>query len=117
MTEHTDPAQRKDALDELVTELLECGAVLSQMISGMVQWEAAGLSAPDAAPIPETAHTLVRGVLGDVRRRHSRRDVRVAAAIVKESTAAICENIFFIPVEEAESWGTRRNGDGMDDPD
>jgi hypothetical protein len=34
---------------------------------------------------------------------------------VKESTAAICEDIFVIPVEEAERWGIRGNGDGVDD--
>ena len=83
-----------DALDELVSELLGCGAVLSQMISRMVEWESAGHSAPDAAPIPTVAHELIGSVLDEVKRRHSRRDLIVAASIVGEATNAITENIF-----------------------
>ena len=89
-------SQRSDSLDELVTQLLSCGGVLSQIIAGMLEFQAAGRSAPDAAPIPEVAHSLIRGVLDDVRKRHSRRDIRVAATIIAESTDAICENIFFV---------------------
>src|SRR5881227_3065693 len=58
------------SLDELATELLKVGAVLSQM----VEFHAAGRSAPDAAPIPEIAHSLIRAYLADVRRRHATRD-------------------------------------------
>jgi hypothetical protein len=88
-------------LEELANQLLECGAVLSQIVSGMVQWQAAGLSHPDAAPIPDTARSLVADVLKEVKPKHSRRDLKVAAAIVKEATDAISENIFFVDPEWA----------------
>ncbi len=77
-------------------QLLECGAVLSQLISGMVEFSASGRAAPDAAPIPEIAHSLIRGVLDDVAKRHSKRDIKVAAAIVEEATAAMCNDIFYV---------------------
>ena len=100
MTETTDSVSSNDALDELAFQLLGCGAVLSQMISGMIRCQAAGRSAPDAAPIPSVAQDLIRDVLGDLKRRYSRRDLKVACAIVEEATDAICENIFFVPLEE-----------------
>ncbi len=77
-------------------QLLECGAVVSQLISGMVEFSASGRAAPDAAPIPEIAHSLIRGVLDDVAKRHSKRDITVAAAIVEEATAAMCNDIFYV---------------------
>lgn len=85
-----------DPLDELVAQLLEVGAVLSQIVSHMVEFQASGRSAPDSAPIPEIAHSVIRGVLDAVRKTHSKRDIRVAAMIVAESTEAICENVFFV---------------------
>jgi hypothetical protein len=112
MANHVD-----DALDELVSELLGCGAVLSQMIGRMVQWESAGRSPPDAAPIPTVAHELLSGVLGKVKRRHSRRDLRVAAAIVGEATEAITEDIFFVALPDEDSNDAEDHPDGGDGPD
>jgi hypothetical protein len=84
-------------LDELATQLLECGGVLSQIISHMVESQAAGRSAPDAAPIPEVAHTLIREVIEGVAATHPAAEIKTAAAIVEEATNAISENIFFVP--------------------
>jgi len=86
-------------LDELVIQLLDCGGALSQIISRMVSFQAAGRSAPDSAPIPETAHSIIRDVVDGVRKRHSKWDIKVAAAIVKEATAALCDDIFFVGPE------------------
>jgi hypothetical protein len=99
MTTRSDPTPPAAPLDELTTQLLEVGAVLSQMITHMVEFQAAGRSAPDAAPIPEVAHELISGVLGAVGKRHSKRDIRVAARIVEEATREICENIFYVGPE------------------
>lgn len=96
MRHEHDGSQPPDPLDTLVTELLECGAVLSQIVGRMVQFQAAGRSAPDAAPIPEVAHSLIRGVLGRVQQRHSKRDIRMSAAIIAEATRAMGEEIFFL---------------------
>jgi hypothetical protein len=96
MTQHLDSAGPTDPVDELVTQLLASGAVLSQIISHMVRFQASGRSAPDAAPIPETAHSILRSVLDGVLKRHSRRDIQVAAAIVREATDAIADDVFFV---------------------
>ncbi len=107
-----------DALDELVSELLGCGAVLSQVVGRMVEWESAGRSAPDAAPIPTVAHELISSVLKEVKRRHSRRDLIVAASIVGEATHAITENVFFValPEEDASADEASDNGHGRGFP-
>ena len=99
MSNQHNPHHAPEPLDELVSELLAVGAVLSQMIAGMVEFEASGRSAPDAAPIPEVAHSLIRDVLDGVQKRHSKRDIRVAAKIVAESTHAICEDIFIVNMD------------------
>ena len=99
MNDHDASSHPPDALDELVTELLECGGVLSQVIGHMVRFQAAGRSNPDAAPIPEVAHSLIRSVLRDVGKRHSKRDIKVAAAIVKQATASICDEIYCVEPE------------------
>jgi hypothetical protein len=91
---HPFPHDR--VLEELADQLLECGAVLSQIVSRMVWWKAEGLSHPDAAPIPEVARSLVADALSDVKPKHSRRDLKVAAAIIAEATTAMSDNIFFV---------------------
>ena len=106
MPEHIHARQSSDELDELTVELLDCGGVLSQIIGHMVRFEAAGRSAPGAASIPAAAHSLARSTLIVLRRRHSRRDLKIAAAIVKEATEAIYEGILLIPFEDFEDLGT-----------
>jgi hypothetical protein len=105
MPKHTNPNGGVSAVDELVSQLLSCGAVLSQIISHMVRFESSGRSAPDAAPIPDVAHELISGVLTEVRRRHSSRDLLVAGRIIGEVTDAIAENIFFVDPDELEERG------------
>lgn len=97
MTDQSPPQPPAAPLDELVANLLDCGGALSQMISHMVAFEASGKGSPDAAPIPETAHELIRSVSEDVPKRYSKRDIRIAARIVELITDAICEDIFFVP--------------------
>ena len=102
MSSHAALPQRNDTLDELVRELLGCGAVLSQVVTHMIRCDAAGRAAPDAAPIPDAAHSLIRDALTDVARQRSRRDIKVAAAIVRDATESIAENIFLVPLEAME---------------
>jgi hypothetical protein len=99
MTDQRESFHSPEPLDELATELLEVGAVLSQIVGRMVEFQAAGRSAPDATPIPEVAHALIKGVLDGVRKQHSKRDIRVAATIVAQATHAITENIFYVGPE------------------
>ncbi len=90
MTDHTQSSQPAGPFDELATQLLECGAVLSQVVSHMVQFEASGRSAPDAAPVPEVAHDV---------KQFSKADIVRAAEVVEAATDAIHQNIFFVPFD------------------
>jgi len=94
-----------DPLDELVTQLLDCGGVLSQMIAAMVGFEASGRSTPDTEPIPDVAHSVIRSVLGPIGNAHSKRDIRVAAKIVDEVTARICAEIYSVSPEFIDDHG------------
>jgi hypothetical protein len=96
MTTHRRSPQQPDPLDALTEQLLECGAVLSQIISHMVQFDAAGRSAPDAAPIPDVARGLIRDVIEGLGSRHSAAEISTAAALVGEATEAISTDIFFV---------------------
>lgn len=100
------------ALDALVAQLLDCGGALSQIIGRMRQFEASGLSAPDAPPILEVAHSLIRDVNAELPERHTDRELRVSAEIIEEVTTAICENIFFLPPSEV-----RRGLSGLGSPE
>jgi hypothetical protein len=82
-------------LDELVSELLVCSGSIHHMISGMIDWEMTYGSPPDAPSLAQNAHTLVGGAARP-RLRHSKRDVRVAAAILREITAAVREDIYVV---------------------
>lgn len=88
-----------DSLAELATQLLECGAVISQIIQGVAEFEAVGRSAPGTVPIPEWAQGLLCSALEDLPKRNSARDLGVAAAIVKQATKAICDNVFIVSPE------------------
>ncbi len=99
MTNNDDTRPPSSALDELTAELLACGAVLSQIISHMVAYAASGQSAPDAAPIPDVAHKLIRDGIGELAKRYSRRDIKVTAKIVAQATDLIADNIFFMPLD------------------
>jgi hypothetical protein len=93
------PSPPPDALDDFVTRLLECGGVLSQIVASMVEFQSSGRSAPDAAPIPEVAHTLIRSVIEDFGTRYSKRDVKVAARIVHEATERMCSDLYVLGPE------------------
>ncbi|MFZ0381110.1 MAG: hypothetical protein WCD11_11895 [Solirubrobacteraceae bacterium] len=95
-----DALPTPDALDALIDQLLDCGGVLSQIISHMSEFEASGLALPDTPPVLELAHSVIRGVLDEVSQRHSEDEIRVSAAIVEEVTSAMCDQIFVIPPEE-----------------
>lgn len=114
MNDHLSPSRPGDALDELTDQLLECGAALSQIIGHMIKSQASGRSAPDAAPIPEIAHGVIRSVLEDLADRHSDGQIEAAARIIQEATSEICENIFFVPIEQiaAGAKGRRRGRNG-----
>jgi hypothetical protein len=100
MTDQHADSEPHDALDDLVDQLLDCGAVLSQIVGQMIKVEAAGPSAPDAAPIPEIAHAVIRDALQDLPSLHPDHDLTTAAAIVEQATHAMCENIFIVPMAE-----------------
>ena len=93
-------APTPDLLDTLADQLLACGAPISQMMASMRESEASGLSSPDAPPIFEVAHSLIRSALGDLTDRYSDDEIRISAEVVAQATIAICENIFVVPQSE-----------------
>ena len=95
-----DARPTPDALGALIAQLIDCGGALSQIISHMCEFEASGLSSPDAPPMLEVAHSMIRSVLGDLPKRHSEEEIRVSAEIVEQVTAAICDEIFLVPPAE-----------------
>ena len=108
MTDQPTSHHPPDALDDLVANLLACEGVLSQVISHMVQFEASGHSVPDAAPIPEVAHSLIRSVVGPLAHDHSKRDIKTAAKIVIQVTDAIAREIHIVDP----AWIDEINGGG-----
>lgn len=94
MTNKNHSHSQSDSLGELTDQLLGCGAVLSQIVSHMVAWDASGRSAPDAAPIPEVARSLIRDVLAELTQRHTDEELKTAARIADEATTLIADNIF-----------------------
>ena len=97
MTDHNHSHQSPDVLDELTTQLLACGGILSQIVGHMVETEASGGSAPDAAPIPAVAHAVIRDAIEALNTRHSKAEIKIAAVILDEVANVMCENIFFVP--------------------
>jgi hypothetical protein len=87
----------------LVTELLECGAFLSQLISGMHEFEASGVAPPNPVPIPVIAHELIASVVQELGLPY--RELAIAASIVHRATEAMCENIFEVTPEFLEELG------------
>jgi hypothetical protein len=89
-----------DALDAVVAQLLNCRGALNQIIGRMQEFEASGVSSPDAPPILEIAHSLIRDVNAGLPERHTDRELQVSVEIIAEVTTAISENILFVPPSE-----------------
>lgn len=105
MREPSGPPQRPHVLDEFIRELLGAGAVLSQIVDQMVRHAAKAGPVPNLAPIPDVAHELLASVLSDLKHRHSRRDLKVAAWILKEATDRICEEVYFVDLDKLDDLG------------
>lgn len=96
--ERSEPSEpeRPAPLDDLIDELLDCGGVLSQIITAMVEFQAGGRAAPDQAPTPEIAHSVIRGVSGGLAERFSPADLETTATVVHELTEALCSELFVV---------------------
>ena len=108
-----EAAPTPDVLDVLVDQLLACGAPISQMMARMHEFDAAGLSSPDAPPAFEVAHSVIRDLVDDFTERYSGDEIRIASEIVAQATVAMCNNIFFVPPSEIRRAG---RGSGSVDP-
>jgi hypothetical protein len=111
MNDH-DASPTAGALDALVAQLLAIGGPLSQMIGSMQEFDASGLSAPDAPPILDVAHSLIRDVNAKLPEQYTDQEIRVSAEIIEQVTTAICENILIMPPTEIRrtSGGSRSAG-------
>jgi hypothetical protein len=110
MADHLTPSKPTDALDELTEQLLACGGPLSQIVGQMIKTQASGRSAPNAAPFPAVAHTVIRDAISALAERHQDHELKAAADIVSEATNEICENVFLVPLDGASAPGLNRNG-------
>lgn len=100
MTDHSKSSPegpaRPEPLDDVIAELLDCGGVLSQIITAMVEFQAGGRAMPDQAPVPEIAHSVIRGVTGGLTERFSPVDLETAATIVHEVTEVLCNELYVV---------------------
>jgi hypothetical protein len=90
------------ALGELGEQLLLAGGLLSQIINTMITAAYAPEEPPEFAPIPEIAHALICDTMHELESRYTADDLIFAATVVRDATAAIGENVFFVNPEE--SW-------------
>jgi hypothetical protein len=93
MTDSNASPQPRDVVDELVEQLLICGGVICQLVTGMVE-DAAHGAGVDTASILDDAHELIRNVLGPVTARRPASELEMAAVIVDEVTTEICEELY-----------------------
>jgi hypothetical protein len=97
MTDHPKSSPEPvEPLDELVAELLDCGGVLSQIISAMVEFQAGGHHAGDQVPTPEIAYSIVRGVVCGLSERFSAADLQTSAIVVREVTEVLCNELYVL---------------------
>ena len=92
---HPTPDERSAVLDELVSELLICSGAIHHMVSGMIDYEMTYGSPPDAPSLAQNVETLVSAA-AEPRVLRSKRDLHVAAAILREITAAVREDIYVV---------------------
>jgi len=69
----------------------------------MARFDAAFGERPDAVPIPQAAHELLSSVLAGLKPRHPRRDWNVAAAILKKATDTMCNDVYFVRVDDQQT--------------
>jgi len=95
---HIEFVPREDAAphQQLVDQLLQVGAILSQIVEHMLTFQASGRSAPDADPIPEVVARLLDGVLEPLAGKNEDR-VRIAADVVAQAHRQIADEIFLVP--------------------
>jgi hypothetical protein len=104
MSDHSShPPRSHRALDALITQLIECDGVLSQIIAHMTECQAAGLSAPEAPAPYVVLHDLLMGVLAVVAKRHRRTEIEMASALLDEITETICAEVLFVDLDELSS--------------
>ena len=83
-------------LDELVATIVGFGGPLTSIVSGMLEWQAAGRSSPDAPGIPEVLTTLLTDVLADLRDDTPAADLRTTASVLRRVTDTICSDLYVV---------------------
>jgi hypothetical protein len=94
-----------DSVDALVAQVVECGAVMSQIVNHMVASQASGRCAPDAPPIDVVLHQLLRGVLEPLVKTHPPSKTRQTTSMLKSITKTISEEIFLVPLGDDDDHG------------
>jgi hypothetical protein len=92
----------QDPLQQFVDELIEVGAVLSQIVAHMALSGTRGSGSPDAVPIPLVLGQVLAGVLEPVAERHGADAVGAAARLVGDARERIGDEIFLVPHDQTE---------------
>jgi hypothetical protein len=103
-----DPPRAEPTLDALITELIECGGVLSQIVAHMAFCDRAGYSAPDAPPPGVVLRELLTGVLKPIVAECPSEQTEATTVLLRDVTRTICDEIMFVPVEEMERLNRRQ---------
>ena len=103
MSDIPHPNHTRDALDELVKNLLICVGTVSLMINDIIDSAVSGRGAAGERPFDEVAHELILSAIGPIGARHRGADIEIVAAVIDEVTTEICENVFAVPDELLEA--------------
>jgi hypothetical protein len=94
-----------DSVDALVAQVVDCGAVMSQIVNHMVASQSSGRTAPDAPPIPVVLHELLRGVLEPLVKTLAPSKIRQTTTMLEAITKTISEEIFLVPLDDDDDHG------------
>jgi hypothetical protein len=103
MSDSLPPTHSRDALDELVAQLLMCVGTISLIVNNMLDSATSGDWPEDGPAIDEVLHDLILSAIGPVGARHRGADIEITTTIVEEVKDAICEDVFVVSDELLES--------------
>jgi len=88
---------KRDPLQQLVDELIDVGASLSQIVEHMALSPTGGGGSPDAVPIRIVLGQLLAGVLEPVAAQYGADAVEAAARLVGDAGERIGNEIYLVP--------------------
>jgi hypothetical protein len=84
------------AVTRFVEQLLLVTSPLQSIVNHMLEFQAAGRSAPDAPPVEVVLAELLEGTLAALIGRHGQPAVEAAAAVLEDAGETISSEIFIV---------------------